>query len=631
MPCPKLTPLQARFAACLAATLFLIFLYLIPLNIRFAYAIDVDSIIREDHNHPIVLDLDIPFGVAELGAQEHPDVLAKEDLHQNVSLVRRAPEGVDALANNAPRLKNIRMGETQYWMIPKDVLTGPKSPRSPGLPTVVQPKNEKPEADGILFERERKRDGGLSRRSTTVYVTLNTCIQPSLNATQRSDDSSPPQLQLFYSEDGSVKEPGPDTPEVLSIGFDDGYASAEIQADGDVYIGVFAPTHPRYRGMYNYEVAASVDAPFHSVQPDAPFLYFVDSDSQAALLQTNATTAAKPGDESYKEWMKLDPPPFTMFAHNMNSSDIFGIQKSYCGLSKNAQMSRIGGSLKTRMTNRGLTPKEQFYITGLNRSSGYYGILAMEGNSTASGNGVVGGGGKVWKTMNFTTKSDNNCAVVYDLKFCSEVAYAVPSNPALNVSQLMKLYDDHAAKLYKNFSYSLQQIPCNASSSSKYSLARDCDDCASAYKQWLCAVTIPRCHDFSSSLSFLRPRNTGQNFLNGSILPDDHPLRQNVLTNSSRNPLIDEEIKPGPYNEVLPCRELCYDLAQSCPSALGFGCPTNKWLNYSYGIMSDNGDVTCSYLGATYFMRNGALSIAQAGASMGLLGLGFWCLVWGLV
>ncbi|KAK2842911.1 hypothetical protein FQN49_005996 [Arthroderma sp. PD_2] len=267
-----------------------------------------------------------------------------------------------------------------------------------------------------------------------------------------------------------------------------------------------------------------------------------------------------PDSEIYKRWLALNPPPFTLFAHNMNDSAIVGLQHSFCGLQNNAQISNKQKSLDVAMTARGIDrkPKEQIYAKGLNSSSAYYGFLAMEGNSTAAGDKVVGGGGKVWKAMNFTTKSENNCAIVYNLEFCSEVAYAVPSSPGLNVSQLSEIYDTQAAKAFQNFSYSLQQIPCSAPSTEQYSLATNCTQCADAYKQWLCAVTIPRCQDFSSDLPFLRPRNTGQMFINGTMLPEDHMDRGNVLTNSSRNPLIDTQIKPGPYKEVLPCQDLCH-------------------------------------------------------------------------
>ena len=193
--------------------------------------------------------------------------------------------------------------------------------------------------------------------------------------------------------------------------------------------------------------------------------------------------------------------------------------------------------------------------------------------------------------------------MLFDLAFCSEVAYAVPSHPSLNVTQLTELYDSNAAALYKNFSNSLQQIACNATLTAQYSLARSCSDCAAAYKQWLCAVTIPRCQDFSSNLPFLLPRNTGQDFINGSRMDGSDTLRWAVLTNSSRNPIIDAKVKPGPYKEVLPCKDLCYDLVQSCPAVLGYACPEDKWLSGSNGVRSPSGDITCSYLGAAYFLN----------------------------
>lgn len=225
---------------------------------------------------------------------------------------------------------------------------------------------------------------------------------------------------------------------------------------------------------------------------------------------------------------------------------------------------------------------------------------------------------------------EDNCALLYNLSFCSEVAYAVPSNPALDLAKLSEIYDSNAAALYKNFSYSLSLIPCNTSSTSMYSLAVGCDDCASAYKQWLCAVTIPRCYDFSSDLSFLMPRNAGQAFLNGSSLPDDDPLRKSPRTNASRNPLIDSEIRPGPYKEILPCQDLCYDLVRTCPSALGFSCPTGKWLSMSYGWRDPNGDITCSYLGAAYYL-NGGSKLGRKNLPVGLFLtlFSFW-LVWAM-
>lgn len=210
--------------------------------------------------------------------------------------------------------------------------------------------------------------------------------------------------------------------------------------------------------------------------------------------------------------------------------------------------------------------------------------------------------------------------MIFNLTFCSEVAYAVPSNPRTfpNITDLTKLYDDNALALYKNFSYSLQQIACDTTSSARYSLVRDCADCDHAYKQWLCAVAIPRCHDFSSSLPFLQPRNIAQEFINETTLD---PMRSEanstnmaaMYANRSRNPLIDTTIRPGPYKEVLPCKDLCYSLVQSCPAALGFACPSERMgLNRSYGARDPSGNITCSFLGAAYY-QNGAMTVEVPG------------------
>ena len=69
--------------------------------------------------------------------------------------------------------------------------------------------------------------------------------------------------------------------------------------------------------------------------------------------------------------------------------------------------------------------------------------------------------------------------------------------------------------------------------------------------------------------------------------------------------MIDTQIQPGPYKEVLPCQDLCWDIVQSCPASLGFSCPSaGRGLEVTYGQRSDNGDVTCSYLGAAYYLSD---------------------------
>jgi len=602
MQFPKLSPLQSRFVASLVASVILLLLYLSLTKPQFAYAADLETRIPPDHNHPIIPDGDSLFD------DDEPN-----DAAQSGGISPRAAQGVSALANNDAQNMNINIGELQNWVFPEDAINGERGAIGPGLPS-----SKSVEKRLELHHELRKRQD-----QVTVYITINTCLQPSLNITSTDADSDTtlaPQLELYVSRSDSNQTPGPGSSDEdqQTIKVDGGYALVTLNASTDIYIGIAAPNTTSFTGIYNYEIAASNDAPFHGAVTSSANLFFVDSDNHAALLITNDTTQDWPNSTVYQEWMSMRP-PYGMFAHNQEDRTIMGVRNSYCGLQNNAQITAnlegVNNQNVAGMTNRGLggKPKEQFYITALDASSTYWGFLAMEGNSTASGNGIVGGGGKVWAAMNFTTKVESNCALMYNLSFCSEVAYAVPSNPhkysqRTGYNDLANVYDGYAKEMYRFFDYSLQQIPCNTTSTAQYSLARNCDDCARAYKQWLCAVTIPRCEDYINDAPWLMPRNTAQKFINGSsISPSssmDQALLDNIATNSSRNPIIDETIQPGPYKEVLPCQDLCWDLVQSCPAALQFACPLpGAGLEDSYHARSNNsGIIKCSYLGAAYYL-----------------------------
>ena len=220
---------------------------------------------------------------------------------------------------------------------------------------------------------------------------------------------------------------------------------------------------------------------------------------------------------------------------------------------------------------------------------------------------------------------DGNCQIVFNLPFCSDVAYAVPVNPTNQslVANLGITYDNNSQSYWQNFSNSLALTPCETDSSAQYSLARTCTDCAAAYKQWLCAVTMPRCADYSSTEPWLQARNVMAKFVNGSAPPpaldqQDLDNQNSAFGNQSRTSFVDQNIIPGPYKEVLPCVDLCYTLVQSCPAALQFTCPSpGKGLQYSYGQRSGDGNVTCSFPGAAYHLGGAA----RLGVDLWLFGL----------
>jgi calcium channel MID1 len=186
----------------------------------------------------------------------------------------------------------------------------------------------------------------------------------------------------------------------------------------------------------------------------------------------------------------------------------------------------------------------------------------------------------------------------------------VPSSPEFKnkPAELGAKYDTYASDLMTNFSNSLAQIPCNATDTAQYSLASTCTDCANSYKTWLCAVLMPRCEPFSTN-STLRPELV-ERAVNSSFpasdpnnktyaYPADDPRRMRFATARSRNPFIDEEIQPGPYKELLPCEDLCFDLVRTCPATLGFACPNRQGMNASYAKRSgDERLLGCNFPGA---------------------------------
>ena len=184
----------------------------------------------------------------------------------------------------------------------------------------------------------------------------------------------------------------------------------------------------------------------------------------------------------------------------------------------------------------------------------------------------------------------------------------MPANADLfpEVTDLEAFYDNYTRTMYDNFEKSLQQVQCQAPPENRYSLVKTCDDCRTAYKNWLCSVAVPRCEDFSEpDRPYLQARNIDKPFPNNqSRLPEEiRSLHEDDKAyTSSRNPLIDEVVQPGPYKEVLPCDDVCYQLVQSCPAALGFECPLRGSIGFevSYGRREGAG-VTCNYPGSAHY------------------------------
>ncbi|ODQ54577.1 hypothetical protein SAICODRAFT_54511 [Saitoella complicata NRRL Y-17804] len=329
-----------------------------------------------------------------------------------------------------------------------------------------------------------------------------------------------------------------------------------------------------WSGDWSYQLGVSTTSPLHAVQAGVN-TFVQDTDSVAALISSNNLTADTTNENR---------PPFGIF---LNPSDddfvLTSLANSYCAIAEfvNPTLKSINDADVMVTTNTpGQVPQEFFYVKSLTSSTFYNAYL------TLANDGRVGG--TVYQMQNLTTKTANTtCRIIYNLSFCDSVAYAVPGNDE-SYDTIANWYDAQAEALYQNFTHSLAQYPCNITDSAKYSLSDNvtCDNCAAAYKTWLCSTLIPRCQS-TDPFSMYPSRNAS----------------------TSRNPsLVGWLPDNAQYYEVLPCKDLCYAVVQMCPVDLGFTCPTGTGLKEWYGDDyedSDRTNITCNAPWVTYKV-NGA-------------------------
>ncbi|KAM5342698.1 hypothetical protein ACJ41O_013664 [Fusarium nematophilum] len=548
------------------------------------------------------------------------------------SIIGRAPDGITALSNNAPDSRNLEPGKAIYYMVEKNTLDA-------GIDARDYKDDESTEAEGDSHQHSRR------AKARTVYISANTCLVPKIVA-KDDEPKKVPQLVLYVSTTNETQRPDSSNfkegnSKLKRIPFEEGAVMYSVNATDDIYLSVAAPNATREgEDPWNFQITISLDEYYHSYDSDntTSQLLWMDSDSTSVLLVSKNLTSNQDSREIQK--IMKAPPPYEIFV-GAKSGAIEGLRHSVCGLQLQAQIwansdgpGRFSNLVTTGMTMRGpgQLPKQQFLLTGLNASTAYSGILVQKARGKSkrqSAGDSVGGGGIVFRATEFETLSGTNCKVVTDLEFCNETQYAVPGNDkGFNNTELAKVYDDYARDMYANFEKVLAQIACEVPPESAYSLTRNCNDCREAYKRWLCTVSIPRCVDFMSSSKYGIERNAFQAFPNGTKLPDE--LRKDFINkpsnNASRNAWIDTKIKPGPYKEILPCEDICYDVVQSCPAAIGFACPLPGYpsFNVSYGRRDNSMAVTCNYPGEARTKISAAGTVLPSAVLLGIVPLMIW-------
>ena len=306
------------------------------------------------------------------------------------SIIGRAGDEIQALDNNQPGKNSIQDGQTQYYTFPKSALSGPKSPSTTGLPSTIARRNEQAPGDLPLDQRQSQ---------VQLYITFNTCSQPLPNNENANGGAG--QLQLFVSTASSNQKPDLNNnnyaPQV-----DGGYTSLDFAASDDVFISVSAPNNNGFTGNYSYELTASIDD-FYAKNYSHPFHRVVDTDTSSVLLYSKNVTSQNTSATILQQWMNKTF--FTAYVYSEQSPAVVGIQNSLCALNTNPQL------YMNQTNDTGMTTavdgqaKQQFHVGNLHGNSTYYAALAIEGNSTSSGGGVVNGGGTLWASTSFTTKA----------------------------------------------------------------------------------------------------------------------------------------------------------------------------------------------------------------------------------
>ncbi|KAI0885272.1 stretch-activated Ca2+-permeable channel component-domain-containing protein [Annulohypoxylon maeteangense] len=613
----QLSPLQSRLAASVIASCLLLVIYLFLFSPQFALAAEFD---------PVLTDLDAPelaYEIQDGNPSEELDFRSStyepEFALFDRSIIGRVPDNVATIANNQVAKSNLAPGVNMAYVFLASSVSSRETQDSDQPLELRRSLNGTQEAasdshgdDDIAIDTE------LTRRATkTLWISANTCDQPWRLSSLTTMD--PPQLTLYVSTSSDNTSPGPlkGTTGQDAIVFTEGAVMYNVSLDRDIYMSVAAPSvSTEYFDTtkeYNFELVASTDQYYYSYRnaTGETDLIWVDSDATAALLQTSFLTNTS--DQI------LTSMPYVAFAHNQNNNVLNGMRNSYCGLSGYAQVRNLAdgssGMITMGLKNGGYMnlTRQEFYVTGLNASSNYTGFLARPPGTTSNSKRQSGsssaGGGVVFQPTTFQTKPDGTCTFIFNMTFCDQTQYAVPGNLTNfpNGTVLAEFYDNYTRTMYDNFDKVLQQVPCETNSVAKYSLARNCDDCKSAYKNWLCSVAIPRCEDFSQpDRWYLQMRNIASPFANGSFVNQSliDKYGEMLAYNSSRNPIIDDTVQPGPYKELLPCEDLCYDLVRSCPASMKFSCPRPRnefTFHNSYGRDFGSGSLSCNYPGSAHY------------------------------
>lgn len=410
----QLSPLGSRLAASLAGLLVVLILYILLFAPSAALALELAV--------PSVSDLKRPVELLQLGSEPQYDYEPEFALFDR-GILGRAPAVATPLVNNVPIPMNLQPGASACYMVAKSIIlsghpsTGSSKRNADSHGHDDEDDDEDDEHDEDDDDDNNKTPSGSQSSGSSqrvLYLSANACLQPQ-NPSNKT--SVPPQLRIYIST--SSKDGCPDVTKppagVQSKALVEGAIMYGLNATDDVYVTIAAPDVTKdFQGIYNFEIAASVDDYYHQYNDVDGQLLWMDSDATSALLQTAPLT----GDVNQIPSIMKAGPQYEMYVQGEKAPILNGLMRSACGLNNAAQIAskRLDNGqmnnnelVRSKLYDKGPGgwPRQQFYFEGLNSSSSYSGILLIPGNKTAGSkrqsSGVVGGGGTVFPPTSFDT------------------------------------------------------------------------------------------------------------------------------------------------------------------------------------------------------------------------------------
>ncbi|GAA5990338.1 hypothetical protein JCM10908_007324 [Rhodotorula pacifica] len=450
-----------------------------------------------------------------------------------------------------------------------------------------------------------------------LYISLSLCAIPSSLASNESF-TLPVQLAkaLYVSNSSSNPSPGPSAdPDATGVprgakgdssALAYGYANVTLGAadEGNVTVSVYAPdmadllqggdgqwtdeTVPASQvgdrnEQWTFELSLSNGTEANS--------YFATGSIGFRLEDTDATSvllAATNQSQTYTPVLAT-------------TSDLtFPLARSRCSI-RRAMSNNVATPprISQSLTSRGYGPGErtQFLISDLARGTNFTAWL-VENSTLSDGSTQM----QVYDPVFFATKNTDSCRLIFDVPSCPNVAYSVPAPRSLSTPQLLSFYNKTVSASLANFSRTLTTFPCDKEPYGLYSVVSKCSDCLDAYRDYVCAVTMPRCADappgvaLNSTLpdtfdsngdligSWLVPESYQTSLVRSEPFASRTPLfgPANLsstfpfLFNTSSYPPTPANLareSPFPYIEIPPCLDVCNLVQARCPPFLGFVCP----------------------------------------------------------